>query len=428
MTDTKYDIYDDVPLLDEHTLVDPETGKKVKIDKAFLERVADNMNKRIAETGDLSPIIIGHTVDGLEETKQPLIQGYACKYTVKKLLNSARYAVHGRFKLEKSKKDQWSKYPRRSVEFWPGRLEIDPIALLGATTPERNLGILKYERSNAFHYKREVNEMDNDKDRDDQGTPPGAPPDKTKTNSGCLTAADLDQMDWVQFAKELMSVVEQGGDLGSAEQAAGGAAGPGGPPGASPPGAPPGPAGAPPGAGPQMPPPPQPQKFAAGMPGAGSVSPPQFGGKKPQQYSRATADNTQDDPIDPFTEGLLKELTDLKIKFAATERKQKLADLRDKEGCDIDVDAELADISDLNDTQFEKHLGRIKTRYARNPARPANVWQYQRQTPNTPVNGPSKPMTKEQAMARVKIATERGIPWEQAGEVELKNMGLERVD
>lgn len=67
MTSSQYIIREDVPLLDEHKLLDKD-GKVVEvIDEKFLQEVADNNNRRIAETGDLTPIVIGHTEDGVSE-------------------------------------------------------------------------------------------------------------------------------------------------------------------------------------------------------------------------------------------------------------------------------------------------------------------------------------------------------------------------
>src|SRR5690606_6398015 len=128
------------------TLRDDDGNPVMRVSAKMLREIAHSNNKRFAATGDECPIVIGHTKDGLPEDKQPPIVGYASNFKDKRLLRTTRQAIHATFKFLKDKLDVVRQYPRRSVEFWLSDKKIDPIALLGATTPERDLGLLRLER------------------------------------------------------------------------------------------------------------------------------------------------------------------------------------------------------------------------------------------------------------------------------------------
>lgn len=135
-----------VPLLDEHVLTDRTGQTEAVIDAAFLNVVAANNNARVERTGDATPLVIGHTRDGAPETEQPPLVGYATNFRVGDFDASGRQALFADFHVRRDRGDVLRDYPRRSVELWVKKQEIDPISLLGATTPERDLGILKYSR------------------------------------------------------------------------------------------------------------------------------------------------------------------------------------------------------------------------------------------------------------------------------------------
>ena len=151
---TQYTVIPHVPVLDECTLYvpsknDPTLLEPFEVTREFLERVCYNGNRREAETGDLTPLVIGktvaapsHTVKGVPEVYQPEIVGYARNWVVDRFLNTNKVAAHADFWIKNSEVERVRKFPRRSAEVWRGRAEIDPIALLGATTPERDLGLL----------------------------------------------------------------------------------------------------------------------------------------------------------------------------------------------------------------------------------------------------------------------------------------------
>jgi hypothetical protein len=146
----KYKLFRDVVVLDEHHL--PASGEEpeVRVGPEELERIAANANRRAERTNDWTPLVVGHTRRGGPEL--PVV-GYAANFRVKPFVNE-----HGRV-VQAIYTDQYlddadgeadklaRQYPRRSVELWTNRLQIDPICLLGGTSPERDLGVLvKYAR------------------------------------------------------------------------------------------------------------------------------------------------------------------------------------------------------------------------------------------------------------------------------------------
>lgn len=126
-------IVQDVPIFDEHGEWTPDK----------LTQIIDNCNARIKDTGDACPIIIGHTRDEAVETSQPDIVGWATQFRLGKIGKvKPRAAILATFKIKRDKWELAKKYPRRSVELWKEGMFIDPIALLGATTPARDLSLL----------------------------------------------------------------------------------------------------------------------------------------------------------------------------------------------------------------------------------------------------------------------------------------------
>lgn len=148
--DPNWVVVEGVPILDEHELViDGDDGKpsRLQINKPVLELIAANNNRRVAHTGDTVMLIDGHTSDD-PGAAQPEILGEADHFWVAPLFDTGRHALFARFKYDKdpAKFQKARKLGRRSVELWLDRWEIDPIALLGATAPERNLGVLRLSR------------------------------------------------------------------------------------------------------------------------------------------------------------------------------------------------------------------------------------------------------------------------------------------
>lgn len=149
-----YVIKRNVPILDEHTLEDDDGKPLIQIDARRLEDIAARANQRVQTTGDEIPIIIGHTNDEeTSEQRQPEVVGYARDFKVGRLFNSGRRAIKATFKFFKDKINKVKKYPRRSIELWLSDWKIDPISLLGPTTPERDLGLLRLSRDGSKRWK-----------------------------------------------------------------------------------------------------------------------------------------------------------------------------------------------------------------------------------------------------------------------------------
>ncbi len=127
-----------VPLLDEHEMTD-EAGRPVaRVDKPVLEQIANNNNHRIVQTGDPATLILGHTSDDPRAEEKPA-KGFVVNYRVlpfKRDPNTGQvvYAIHGDFKVRPQNAHLLEEYPRRSVELWWNKKELDPIALLGGTS------------------------------------------------------------------------------------------------------------------------------------------------------------------------------------------------------------------------------------------------------------------------------------------------------
>src|SRR5690348_10993768 len=148
----------DVAILDEHSIRDKDGKILAKIDEARLKQIAEVNNKRIKDTGDMIPLVIGHTKgevgEYVPEDQQPEIVGYAKNLRVGKFKNTSRKAIHATFQFFKDKLDKVRNFPRRSVELWLSDWKIDPISLLRATTPERDLGLLQLSKGGKKVYKR----------------------------------------------------------------------------------------------------------------------------------------------------------------------------------------------------------------------------------------------------------------------------------
>lgn len=143
----EYVVVPHVPLLDEHETTDPKTGKKIVVDEKKLQQLVNNCNRKMEETFDATPFVLGHTEDNAPESEQPEIIGYFVRYCVDRLLNTNRKAAHGDLFLQKSQIEKARKHPRRSVEYWVNRNDLDPVSALGATSPERQLGLLRLART-----------------------------------------------------------------------------------------------------------------------------------------------------------------------------------------------------------------------------------------------------------------------------------------
>lgn len=136
-----------VPLLDEHILKG-KGGADVTVDRSFLEEIAQNNNRKFSTTGDPAALIVGHTPDDESQDQKPVV-GWAVNFRVEPFRNGEgrqTSALYADLYFRKDKEHVIKDFPRRSVELWVAKKEIDPIALLGGTTPERDLGVIRFSR------------------------------------------------------------------------------------------------------------------------------------------------------------------------------------------------------------------------------------------------------------------------------------------
>lgn len=143
-TEGDYEIFRNVPVFDEHTGDDG-----VVYDKQRLQKIADNNNRRIDDTGDWCPLVPGHTPDEPGQ-EQPEIIGYAGPFKVSIIGKvDPRHCIFADFRVHRDHAETFRKNPRRSVELWPEENPddrfFDPIAILGAETPKRPLGMTRYK-------------------------------------------------------------------------------------------------------------------------------------------------------------------------------------------------------------------------------------------------------------------------------------------
>jgi len=134
-------VIDGVPIFDAHVGDDG-----TEYDERLLAQIAENNNRRIRDTGDFCPLVIGHTPEDPSSDKDPPLVGMAGPFKVGMFGDEKpRPCIFAKFWVWKHKLRQFKEHPRRSVELWPENAPeerfFDPIALLGAETPRRALGL-----------------------------------------------------------------------------------------------------------------------------------------------------------------------------------------------------------------------------------------------------------------------------------------------
>lgn len=162
----EYTVFPHVAVVDEFRMTDPSGGYVVSVDERFLDKLVARMSDRELRTGDLCPVIIGHTIeDGRTEVDQPQIVGYLRQWVKDDFFQTGKKAAFADVWIKNTNKllvngeevvltaqEVAERWPRRSGEVWPDRYEIDPLSLLGATTPARDLGLMKLSRNGSFTY------------------------------------------------------------------------------------------------------------------------------------------------------------------------------------------------------------------------------------------------------------------------------------
>lgn len=152
-------VFPDVPVFKEHTrnlpeelqsLATDEGGRRIEFTREDLERIIEHCNHRIDDTGDVPVITIArHNDDGSDQ--DPEVVGIGSHYKLGMVgRKEPKYAILTDLRIFKEDADRVKKYPRLSVEYWakegdPTGGYFDPITLLGAKTPELDLG-LRFEK------------------------------------------------------------------------------------------------------------------------------------------------------------------------------------------------------------------------------------------------------------------------------------------
>lgn len=149
----EYVVFKNVPIFVEHerTL---KNGRVLHFGRDELKAVADRSNRRIEETSDFCPVVIGHTSPDNDPNVNPPKIGWAGPFRLGWLTaNKDKYAILADFRIEKDKAPLLKEYPRRSAEIWPEEryedMYIDPISLLGADTPWSDMGVLYAKKDGA---------------------------------------------------------------------------------------------------------------------------------------------------------------------------------------------------------------------------------------------------------------------------------------
>ena len=200
-------------VLKEGTVQDSRRPEStVTFTKSRLEKLAEVQNSRIEETEDATPIIIGHSRRHLMEKEQPPLTGWATDFKVVPFYSTRTFGLQATPWALPSDKQNFAKFPRRSVELWTSPDMIDPISLLGgATTPMQDLGTphLKLSKHLASFVPRTplILEMC---DMTDDTKNSNTPPDTTdKADPGNIdTATSGNSADMAQLKSQMAEVMQ----------------------------------------------------------------------------------------------------------------------------------------------------------------------------------------------------------------------------
>ncbi len=175
-----WEVHKDLNVFAEHTRqVKDRDGHKrtIRFTRDKLERIAKRNNAR-DEKGQPCPLMLGHTEDGVPETQQPPIVGYARTFRVAYDKDLKKWVIRAHYYLKKGRADEAKDYPRTSVEVWANDEFFDPIALL-KRTPQLDLGQWTYGKGSHRGDVKLRYSMDDayEDDRDD-------PKDKPEVSDG----------------------------------------------------------------------------------------------------------------------------------------------------------------------------------------------------------------------------------------------------
>ncbi len=286
-------------LIDECSFFDKKTKQQVNLDRKRLEKIADSHNENIESRGAAPVVCLGHTKDDAPESEQPPATGVTTRHTVKAYKpdksGKVKFALWAKPWARQEHVETFRQNNQRSVELWLDPDAINPIALLGSTTPRRDLGLHLFSREYGAAEKTSSGQTirfsrsndgrqpilfemraDMEKEKGDSGPPvkcdvpgslpPGGAPAGPSPDPTADPSADTGGSEFLSqlFAsdqwKQLLAMTSQNSEaigkimpiFEELEQEAMGGGGEGGappgsaPPGAAPPGAPPGGSPAPP--------------------------------------------------------------------------------------------------------------------------------------------------------------------------------------
>ncbi len=242
-------VYSDVPVFKEHSrrIRFGDELRSIKFSAQDMERICEKNNERIAETNDFVPIILNHTRE--DGSIEPEVVGFAGPFRTGQIgKKNPVTGILARMRFFKQDAERVKKFPRVSVEYWhsasdPSGGFLDPIALLGATTPELDLGI-RYQRQDdtsglqCARYQRTLYEMAASAPSGGNAFVPGCTTQKKKYEAETMPMSpeDIQQVvagvkDYVdsaiqQLKHELLSAIEEEG--ADSEEAAEGVVPPGG--------------------------------------------------------------------------------------------------------------------------------------------------------------------------------------------------------
>jgi hypothetical protein len=134
-----WEIIPDVTVFDEHEERDAKGEVIRRFDRAKLDIIVARTNDRDSK-GMYCPLAIGHTKDGVPESEQPELVGYAREFFTVYDDSLKRFVIRCKYYVRKEKAEDAKKYPRTSVELWqkPEDMFFDPISMI-RRTPQLNI-------------------------------------------------------------------------------------------------------------------------------------------------------------------------------------------------------------------------------------------------------------------------------------------------
>ncbi len=345
----------------------------VEVTEEDLEEIAVHNNQRVAQSGNLAVLTIGHRNPDkrVPEKDQPPVVGYGKNWRVGRFGPGNLPCLFYDEFVRVDRKDQIGRnYPHRSADYYRGRFEISGVAAM-VRDPELDMGMVVYGNAGEelLCYAREIDMADPTLPPD-----PAAPMDAPPAPGGdSLTPDEMEQhmrhcASSPHARKHHEQMLRYAGEAG---------AGPGV---ASPTDFPP--------------------------PAMGSEPPAMMGRTdKPETYARVLSENRQ----------LKTRLHAAEQRAQAAERVARLAQygreleqLAAEEGVILDAEEELKLCGDFDRARFEGHKQHIALHYAHDPAGGRSL-----PVARTPARV-SKEGNRDDAAKAIKLATKKGLDFDTA--------------